>query len=161
MVTLSKDNEKFMSPLSQLVASESEIISGREQIKRLDRELEQQRFVKDLLVRFERAFQETSSGSEAAERVSALITEHVKEIKTDAEREKLAILTSDLSQMRTRFLAEAQFIAPPSAPMDPVRSPKQIMAIGMLLAAFLAAVWLWRAALLKILEPKSSARGEE
>jgi hypothetical protein len=161
VVELRKDNEKFMSPLSQLVASESEIIAGREQIKRLERDLEQQRFVKDLLVRFERTFQQASSGSEAAERVSTLITEHVKEIKTDAEREKLAFLASDLSQISTRFLAQAQFIAPPSAPMEPVRSPTQIMAIGMLLGTFVASVWLWRAALLKILEPKPSAKGED
>jgi hypothetical protein len=161
VVELRKDNEKFMSPLSQLVASESEIIAGREQIKRLERDLEQQRFVKDLLVRFERTFQQASSGSEAAERVSTLITEHVKEIKTDAEREKLAFLASDLSQISSRFLAQAQFIAPPSAPMEPVRSPTQIMAIGMLLGAFVASVWLWRAALGKILEPKPSAKSED
>jgi hypothetical protein len=161
VVDLRKDNEKFMSPLLQLVASESEIITGREQIRRLERNLEQQRFVKDLLFRFERTFQQASSGSDAAERVSTLIAEHVKASKTDAEREKLAFLALDMSQMSTRFLDQAQFIALPSAPVEPVRSPKQTMAIGMLLSAFLAAVWLWRAALMKMLEPKPSAKGED
>ena len=50
VVDVRKDKEKFMSPLSQLLAAESEVISIQEQIKKLDRDIEQQTFTKSLRI---------------------------------------------------------------------------------------------------------------
>jgi hypothetical protein len=53
VVDVRKDNEKFMSPMSQLVGAESEIIDIRERLQKLDREIEQQSFVKSLVLEAE------------------------------------------------------------------------------------------------------------
>lgn len=157
VVELRKDNEKFMSPLAQLVASESEIIAGREQIARLTRDLEQQRFVRDLLRQLDAVFPQVGAGKDAAAKLSLLLNERSNQTKTDAEQEKLESMKADLSQITARFLTQSQFISQPSAPTEPIRSPRQIMAISAVLFAFLAALWAWRDALFKLLDPKPNA----
>ncbi len=152
VVDVRKDNEKFMSPMSQLVGAESEIIDIRERLQKLDREIEQQSFVKSLVLEAEAAANKAQSGSDSVRQLSGVITETSKKVKTEAEREKLLSLAADLSQISARFLSQAQFVAKPSVPSQPERpTPRMVIVLGGLLAGFLAAVFLWRRLLIRLL----------
>lgn len=152
VVDVRKDNEKFMSPLAQLVGAESEIIEIRERVQKLDREIEQQTFVKALVADSESAVGRARSGGESVLNLSAVITEFSKKVRTEAEREKLLSLAADLSQISARFLSQAQFVARPSVPTQPERpKPLMVIALGGLFAALLAMAYLWRHLILKLL----------
>ena len=134
LVDVRKDNEKFMSPLSQLLAAESEVISIQEQIKKLDRDIEQQIFTKSLIEEAGLVTEKVQRGNDSVASLSALIVDATKKIKTDAEREKLLSLAADLSQITARFLTQTQFIAPPPVPSRP-ESPTPLIVV--LLSGFL------------------------
>lgn len=152
VVDVRKDNEKFMSPMAQLVGAESEIIDIREKIQRLDREMEQQVFAKAMVADAEVALNEAHSGSESVVKLSEMIVRFSKLVKTEAEREKLSSLAADVSQISARFLVQAQFVAKPSVPTRPESPrPLMVMVLAGLLAGLLSAAFLWREALKKML----------
>ncbi|MBC7598600.1 MAG: hypothetical protein H7238_06215, partial [Polaromonas sp.] len=145
-------NEKFISPQAQLVGAESEIIETRQKVRKLDRELEQQAFTQVLLGEVEAALKQARSGSESVLKLSAVIAEFGKKVKTEAERERLLSLAADLSQISGRFLTQAQFIAKPSVPSYPERpSPLFVIALCALLSALTAAAFVWRKLIIKML----------
>ena len=145
VVDVRKDNEKFMSPMAQLVAAESEVIATREKIQKLDREVEQQAFAKAVITAAEAGLSRSHNGSESVRLVSAAIIDASKQVKTDAQREKLASLAADTSKISARFLSQAQFVAKPSVPAQPGRPrPLIVMALVGLLSALLAAAVAWR-----------------
>lgn len=152
VVDVRKDNEKFMSPMAQLVGAESEIIDVQEKIQRLDREMEQQAFAKAMVTDAEAALNEARSGSDSVVKLSELMDRFSKLVKTEAEREKLSSLAADVSQISARFLSQAQFVAKPSVPTRPERpGPLMVMVLAGLLAGLLSAVFLWREQLKKML----------
>ena len=145
VVDVRKDNEKFMSPLAQLLAAESEVISIREQIKKLDREIEQQIFTKSLIEDAGAMTEKVQRGSDSVINLSALIVDATKKVKTDAEREKLLALAADLSQITARFLTQVQFIAPPPVPSRPENPLPLIVALlSGLLMVMATALFIWR-----------------
>ena len=145
VVDVRKDNEKFMSPLSQLLAAESEVISIREQIKKLDREIEQQVFTKFLIEEAGVATEKVQRGSDSVINLSALIVDATKKVKTDAEREKLLSLAADLSQITARFLTQVQFIAPPPVPVRPeTPAPLIVVLLFGFLTVIVTALFIWR-----------------
>jgi hypothetical protein len=145
VVDVHKDNEKFMSPIAQLVGAESEIIDTQGKIQKLDREIEQQAFAKALVGDAQTVLNQARSGHESVLKMSAVISEFSKKVKTEAEREKVLSLAADLSQITARFLSQAQFITKPSVPTRPERpGPLMVAALMGLLAALLAAIYLWR-----------------
>jgi hypothetical protein len=153
VIDVRKDNEKFMSPLAQLVGAESELIEIGEKTKKLDREIEQQAFAGGLLKEAELALKQARSGSESVGKLAAVIGEYSKKVKTDAEREKLLSLAADLSQISARFLAQAQFIAQPSVPSRPERpTPLMYMVLMGGFFAVLAALHIWREAIINLLK---------
>lgn len=152
VVDVRKDNEKFMSPLSQLVGAESEIIEIRERSKKLDREIEQQAFAKAMVADAAEALSQSRSGSDSVIKLSEMIVRFSKLVKTDAEREKLSSMAADLSHISARFLSRAQFVAQPSVPTRPERPrPLMVMALLGLLAALASAALMWRKSLIKML----------
>ena len=157
VIDVRKDNEKFMSPLAQLVGAESELIEITEKTKKLDREIEQQAFAGGLLKEAELALKQARSGSESVSKLAAIMAEYGKKVKTDAEREKLLSLAADLSQISARFMSQAQFIAQPYVPSRPER-PTPLMYM-MLMGAFfavLAALFIWRKAIINLLKQDAS-----
>ena len=150
VVDVRKDNEKFMSPLSQLLAAESEVISIREQIKKLDREIEQQVFTKSLIEDAGVMTEMVQRGSDSVINLSALIVDATKKVKTDAEREKLLSLAADLSQITARFLTQVQFIAPPPVPSRPENpTPSIVVLLSGLLTMMATALFIWRTLIFK------------
>lgn len=159
VIDVRKDNEKFMSPMAQLVAAESEFIEIREKTQKLDREIEQQVFAGNLLKEAEWTLKLTRSGSESANKLAVIIAEYSKKVKTDAEREKLLSLAADMSQISARFMSQAQFIAQPSVPSRPERpTPLMYMVLIGGLFASIAAIYGWREELLSLLHDSSDDR---
>jgi len=156
VVEVRKDNEKFMSPMAQLVGAESDIIDVREKVKRLDREIEQQVFAKSMVADADVALNQSRSGSESIVKLSEMILRYNKLVKTEAERETLSSLAADVSQISARFLTQAQFVAQPSVPARPERPrPLMVIIFAGLLAGMLSGLFLWRKALLKMLGQNS------
>ena len=150
VVDVRKDNEKFMSPLSQLLAAESEVISIREQIKKLDRDIEQQTFTKSLIEEAGVMIEKVQRGSDSVINLSALIVDATKKVKTDAEREKLLSLAADVSQITARFLTQVQFIAPPPVPSRPENpTPLIVVLLSGLLTMMATALFIWRTLIFK------------
>jgi hypothetical protein len=153
VIDVRKDNEKFMSPLAQLVGAESELIEITEKTQKLNREIEQQAFAGGLLKEAELALKQARSGSESVGKLAAVIAEYSKKIKTDAEREKLLSLAADLSQISARFMSQAQFIAQPYVPSRPERpTPLMLMALIGGFFAVSAALYIWRNAIINLLK---------
>lgn len=152
VVDVREDNEKFLSPLSQLVAAESQIIATREKLKKLNREIEQQIFIKTLVMQAGSIASAAKTGSEGLQKVSAVISEYSKKANTDGEREKLLGLAADISQISARFLAQSQFVAPPSIPSHPERpNPLMAMLVGVLLALLAAGLFIGRFRIINLL----------
>ena len=156
VVDVRKDNEKFMSPVAQLVGAESEMIDIREKLQRLDREMEQQAFAKALITDAQAALGQARSGSESVLKLADVIVRFSKETNTEAQREKLSSLAADMSSISARFLSQAQFIAQPSVPSRPERPrPLMVIALVAVLAGVLAVLFAWRDALVQLLrEPQ-------
>ena len=152
VVDVHKDNEKFISPLAQLVGAESEIIEIRQKVQKFDRELEQQAFTQTLLGDVEAVLNQARSGNESVLGLNAVIAKFDMKIKTEAEREGLLSLAADLSQISGRFLSQSQFISRPSVPGYPERPrPLLLIALGAFLSALLAAAFVWRKSIIKML----------
>lgn len=157
VVDVRKDNEKFMSPMAQLVGAESEMIEIREKTQKLNREIEQHVFAEMLVGNAEVALRQVHSGSESVSKLASVIADYSKKVKTDAEREKLLSLAANLSQISARFLSQAQFIAQPSVPSRPERpTPLMLIVLGGLLFTMLAAAYCWRDAIFKMLKQEDS-----
>lgn len=153
VVDVRKDNEKFMSPLAQLIAAESEIIDIRQELQTLDRELEKQTFAQTLIKEIEPAMAQARDGSEAIAILSALISSFEKKVKSPAEREGLLSLMTDLSDISGRFLSQAQFISQPPIPTQPERpAPLLVIVIAALISALLAAAFVWRKLIFNMLK---------
>lgn len=145
LVNVRKDNEKFMSPEAQLVAAESQIIDIREKTQKLDRKIEQHAFAAPLVGQAELLLKQANSGGSGVNKLTEMLLEHGKKVKTDAEREKLLTLNADVSQITAKFLSQAQFIASPSLPRRPERpTPLMYMALLGLIFAILSAIYSWR-----------------
>ncbi|MCA3192840.1 MULTISPECIES: hypothetical protein [unclassified Cupriavidus] len=144
VVDVRRDNEKFMSPLAQLVGAESEIIDIRNKLKRLDREVEQQGFVKDLVADAKSSTAKAQSGVDSINSLSSVITAYSKKVKSDAESEKLSSMAADISQISARFLTQAEFVAEPSVPDRPeAPRPLTVTILGALVLGMLAAIVVW------------------
>ena len=151
LVNVNKDNEKYMSPVAQLVAAESEIISIKEKTQKLNRQIEQHDFAAPLFEQVVVSLKQVRSGSESVDKLTTMLAEFSKKVKTDAEREKLLSLAADVSQITARFLSQAQFIAPPSVPSRSERpSPLMYMGLVGLLFALLAAAYCWQEVIVKL-----------
>lgn len=152
VVDVTKGSERFMSPMAQLVGAESKVIDIQEKLQKLDRQSDQQTFAKPLIVEAEAALAKAPGGSDSVARVSAAIATFAGTAKTDAEKEMLASMAADVSQISGRFLSQAQFIAAPSVSSLPERpGPRMVIALGAVLAALLAAAIAWRDLLIKLL----------
>lgn len=162
VIDVRKDNEKFMSPLAQLVGSESEVIDIQEKIQKIDREIEQQVFAKAIVLEAQTALSQARSGSETVVKLSDMVARFSKQIKTEAEREKLSSMAADVSQTSARFLSQAQFIAQPSVPARPERPrPLMVMVLAGLLAGLLSALFLWRDKLMEMLRQDEESQPQQ
>ena len=148
-----KENEKFMSPLAQLVAAESEIIGLQVDMQKLEREMAQYKFAQALAAKATQALAASRSGSESITNLAEVIQQLSKQTQTDAEQEKLLAFAADLSEIEARFLSRAQFVAEPSVPTRPQGlGPFKIMALMGFLAMLISAAWVMRKTLLKLLQ---------
>jgi hypothetical protein len=157
IVEVRKDNEKFLSPMAQIIAAESEMITIKEKIQKLNREIEQQVFAASIIKNAETSLKEGRGGLEVMGKLNAIVTEQGKNVKNDAEREKLLSLKADLSQITARFISQAEFIAQPSIPSRAERpTPAMYMALLGFLFAVLAMVYSWRIELLQLMRDKNT-----
>ena len=157
-----KENEKFMSPLAQLVAAESEIIGLQEDIRKLDREAVQYAFAKTLAEQATQALNASRTGSESTTHLAKVIQQLGQQSKNDAEQEKLLAFAADLSEIQTRFLSRAQFIADPSVPIRPEGlGPLKIMALMGFLAMLISTAWVMRKTLLKLLQEDAEPQRQD
>lgn len=152
IVKVRKDNEKFLSPSTQIIAAESEVIYIIGKIQALNREIVQQTFAAPILKRVESVLKSEQGGLKLLTKIDAVLSEQVQTTKSDAEREKILTLTADLSQIKTRFFSRAEFIAQPSIPSHAERpTPMLIMLFSGLLFAAIASIFIWRTSLLKLI----------
>lgn len=148
VVNVYSSNAKYLSPMSQLIASESEIIQLEEIRRKLNREVEQNTFAELILKDVGVAVSQNQNGYENLAKLEAIVANFSKKIKTNAEHEKLASISNDISQIAARFLFKAQFITPPSLPTRPERpTPLMYMVLVGFVFSFLTAVYCWRDAI--------------
>ncbi|WHZ10409.1 MAG: hypothetical protein OJF60_000848 [Burkholderiaceae bacterium] len=150
-VTRSGD-ERFMPPLDQVFGAESEVIDLQGQLRQLEREAEQQAFAKPLIAEAQAALDKTAGGADGMVKVSEIVARFGKAASTDADKEILASMAGDVSQISARFLSQSRFVAEPSVPSVPQRpSPRTVILLGALLAALLGAAFVWRDLLVRAL----------
>lgn len=154
------DNAKYLPPLAQLIGAESEVIDINEKLLRLDRRAEQENFARPLISDARAALDKATSGSDAVLQVAGVVNRFVGTATTDAQKEKVAAMASQLSAIGARFLSRAQLVAVPYVPTRPQRpGPTAVIVAGALLAALLAAAIVWRRELIKMLREQDEPTG--
>lgn len=145
VVEVRRDNEKFISPMAQLIGAESEIIDYQAKIKALERQDQQQAYFRQMVKDVEGAIANASSGSDSVTKLAAVIAARTNDAKTDAEREKAAELSADIAHITARFQSQAQFLAKPSIPGRPEMPTPPLVIVAMALLFGLAgAAFFWR-----------------
>lgn len=162
VVDVRRDNAKYMTPLAQMVAAEREIIDIDENIRALERGAAQEAFALPLIAAAEQAVNEARTGRDAVQKVSQVLGGAAGTASSDSERERLAAMNAQVSQLAARFLARPYFVATPSMPTIPERpGPRLVSVLGGVLAALLAAAWLWRGWLRRVLLEDEEPRREQ
>ena len=152
VVDVRSDNAKYTTPLAQMVAAEREIIDIDESVRLLEREVAQEAFALPLVAAAEEALRQARTGRDAVQRVSEVFIAAAGDASNDPQRERLAAMSAQVSQLAARFLSRPHFIAAPPVPTVPERpGPHLIIVLGGVLAALLAAAWLWRDLLRRVL----------
>ena len=149
VVDLRKENEKFISPGSQLIGVETEIIDIREKIARIDRGIVQNTFAKKYLEDAQAALASASTGSVLVKKLSELTVTYSKKVGNEAEQEQLLTLASTISKISSRFLSQAQFVVPPPVPSR-AEAPRPLL-LSLIFGFFGlvgATVWLFRTRLM-------------
>jgi hypothetical protein len=146
VIDVRKDNEKFMSPMAQLVGAEIEVIDIREKLSKLERSLVQQSFAKGYLVEAEQALSAANTGSELINALGAITKKYMATTTKEAEREMLLSLAATVSRVNSRFLVQAQFVLQPSVPARP-EAPRPIVfaAFFTLLGLLISVIWVSKA----------------
>ena len=145
VVDVSKDNERFISPGSQLVGAETQIIDIREEIAKLDRAMIQNTFAQSYFAEAERALSSANTGSGLILVFSELTRKYSAKVQNEAEKEKLLSIAATVSEISARFLSQAQFVLPPTVP-NRAEAPRPLMigAIFGLLGFLLSLGWMFR-----------------
>ncbi|MBS0317529.1 MAG: hypothetical protein JSR49_10435 [Proteobacteria bacterium] len=144
--------DRTLTPMAQLVGAEAAVIDLQGKMNLLDRQAGQQDFARPLIAEAQEALDKAKDGAGSLTQVSELVARYAKAASTDAEREVLASMAGDVSQIGARFLSQARFVALPSVPTSPQRpSPRMVIVLCALLAAFLGAAFVWRELLVKLL----------
>lgn len=116
VVDLRKENEKFISPGSQLIGVETEIIDIREKMARTDRGIAQNIFAKKYLGDAQAALASFSTGTALVKKLSELTVSYSTKVANEAEQEQLLSSASAISRISSRFLSQAQFVVPTPVP---------------------------------------------
>ncbi len=145
VVDVSKDNERFISPGSQLVGAETQIIDIREEIAKLDRAMIQNTFAQSYFAEAERALSSANTGSGLILVFSELTRKYSAKVQNEAEKEKLLSIAATVSEISARFLSQAQFVLPPTVP-NRAEAPRPLMigAIFGLIGFLLSLGWMFR-----------------
>jgi hypothetical protein len=143
VVDVSKGTERFLSPISQIVAEEARVIDLRRNEARLQRELRQLKAEQSLTEKL------VTRDDATVMRGDLLIDEYKKILHAelgpaarddDAIRETLANYSADFAEMRGRWIERAQFVAGPSMPREPAGITAIQCALGAGAVALLLAV---------------------
>jgi hypothetical protein len=145
VVEVRKDNEKFISPLAQMVGAEIEVIDIREKLSQLDRSLVQQSFAKSYLAEAQRALDTANTGSNLINALNTIAQKYSAKVTNEAQQEKLLFFAGTVSQISARLSTQAQFILPPLPPTR-AQSPRPTM-LAALFAFFgllMSLAWVFR-----------------
>lgn len=145
VINIGRENEKFLSPVVQLVAAEAEMIRARGDLEILDRESEQDDFTRLQIPELEKAVAKSEGGAQTLDSLSQVLEAASKRLGSEAQRERASAMLADVAEIRARFLVRAEFITKPEPADSPVRpGPLVVTAMAALLMALFAAVVIWR-----------------
>jgi hypothetical protein len=148
VIDVRKDNEKFMSPMAQLIGAQAEVIGVREHLQQLDRQIDQQALMKKVVAQAQVAVSAAHGGGDALNKLNAVISSFDKEQISGAQRQKLSSLAVQVAAVASRFQSSSRFLARPTLPSSPERpSPNVLTAFLAAFAAFVTAAFLWRESL--------------
>lgn len=149
VVEIRRENEKFLPASVQVVAAEAEMIKAREDLVTLDREAEQYGFVQRTLMPLRPVLLQAETGAAALKEMTRLLSAARADMKSDAESQQAFQMLADISDIQSRFLTKASFVAPPATLGRPERpGPRLVALLGGFAIGFLMALWLWRKELL-------------
>jgi hypothetical protein len=154
VINVDRNNERYLSPTSQLIAAESEAIQIRQNLVDKERELRMADLELEFLMAAQAPIGSEVNGSELAKKLIALVD---KILRPKAEREEWArvVLNRTLMDIDTaseRFLNQTRFISDPSLPIRPERpGPSAVISVVALLFALLTAGFIFRDALVRFL----------
>ncbi|MGJ7543064.1 hypothetical protein [Variovorax sp. LT1R16] len=145
VVEIRKESEKFLPASVQLVAAEAEMLKAREDLAKLDREAEQYGFVQKILDSLKPVLVQTDTGVTTLKEMTRLLSAARLEMKSDAESQQAFQMLADISDIQSRFLTKASFVAPPATLGRPERpGPRLVALLGGFAIGIFMALWLWR-----------------
>lgn len=158
VIDVRQDNERFMSPMAQLVGAQSEVIGLREQLRQLDRQIDQHAIMKELVVQVQAAMASAHSGGDALEKLTKVVSDFDKKSVSEAQHQKISAVAVQIDEVASRFETQPRFLSQPSEPTSPERpSPHMLIVLAGVLAAFVSAIFLWRDAIHDLLSSRMVA----
>jgi hypothetical protein len=154
VINVDRNNERYLSPTSQLIAAESEAVQIRQNLVDKERELRMAGLELEFLAASQAPIAAEVDGSELAKKLTALVD---KVLRPKAEKEEWArvVLNRTLMDIDTaseRFLNQTRFISDPSLPVRPERPGPSTVILGLAaLLALLTAMFIFRDALVRFL----------
>ncbi|MGL4576483.1 MAG: hypothetical protein ACRCV9_16985 [Burkholderiaceae bacterium] len=154
VISIDRGTEKFLSPLAQQVAAESEVVQIRQNLNAKERELRMAALELQYLGEAQKLITAEASGSALAIKLSDLAT---KTLKPAADKDEWARVVFNRSMMdidtaRERFERQVRFISDPSLPIHPEKPGALTFILGLALLGFFGtALVLYRKLVIRFL----------
>jgi hypothetical protein len=154
VITVDRGSERFLSPITQLIAAEGEAMQSRQNLLRLERKLRQAALELDFLTKAQDVVRAGGTGSSLAAALTKLVNTTLKEAaaKEDYAREVFNTTMMAIDSAKERFERQTRFISAPSLPVKP-EPPGLVTYLlgGAIFAGLAAATFLYRSLLIRLL----------
>ncbi|MFM2399154.1 MAG: hypothetical protein RL341_1311 [Pseudomonadota bacterium] len=154
VISIDRGTEKFLSPLAQQVAAESEAVQSRQNLNTKERELKMAALELQYLGEAQKLITAEAGGSVLAAKLSDLTARMLKPAADKDEWARVVFNRSmmDIDTARERFERQVRFISDPSLPIHPEKPGALTFILGLALLGFFGtAAVLYRKVLVRFL----------
>jgi hypothetical protein len=149
-IEVGKDQTKTLTPMAQMLSIEVDLLEMDIKNKKLNRANEQLNISAEILKQIA-LIKPDANGMSRLTAVNEILNTTLNKIESSAHREKILLMQSEVSNIKSKLIKNTQYMSPPSVPIqqDGPAPIKLIVLIGLFFSA-LTAAFIWREVILKI-----------
>jgi hypothetical protein len=140
-----------LSPKAQQLSTELELLSLDIKNQNLSRAIEQQTILDTVIKQVKTLSIDSKNGLERLAAIDGILVSTLNKAETLVTREKLLLMTAEVSTIKSRLIKKPVYVKPPSLPVRPDGPVpiKLIMLIGILFAS-LTTIYCWQKTIQKL-----------